>query len=414
MNKLSELADFGRLVHEALQLPVFTVDPGQRIDAEHADRALRTSPYYATIRDQLAGVAYALHAAERPNHFTRARLRYFFVNARDGDRLAGTLVVGPYLHDKPQEDPQGDDAADAAPAGNSKQLLDLYEALAVVPPEQARAMSLMIYYAVHRRLADLSEDLTADSAPALQPAVERRAPDAELSRGRRSGMLHTNLAHERVMLRYVRTGERERIRAFVQEFLIGEDEFGVLAKRSRLRSEKNLMITGIALICRAAVEGGMHEEDAFTLSDFYIQRLEERDSVQEVSAVMTDALFDFVDRVAEVRRGHYSPAVQESLREIANALYGDLTLGRLAERVHLSPNYLSSLFKKEVGLTVSEHVQRERIEEAKRLLALTDDPVADIAAWLNFNDQSYFNKVFKRWAGLTPRAYRQSERRPSR
>lgn len=186
------------------------------------------------------------------------------------------------------------------------------------------------------------------------------------------------------------------------------------AKRSRLRSEKNLMITGIALICRAAVEGGLHEEDAFTLSDYYIQQLEEMGSLQEVGAVMTKALFDFVDRVAQVRRGHYSPSVQDCLHEIASQLYGDLSLGRLAERVHLSPNYLSGLFKKEVGLTLSEYIQRERIGEAKKLLALTDYPVADIAAWLSFHDQSYFIKVFKKWGGTTPRAYRRSERRPMR
>lgn len=87
------------------------------------------------------------------------------------------------------------------------------------------------------------------------------------------------------------------------------------------------------------------------------------------------------------------------VHEIANHLYGDITLERLAECTNLSPNYLSSLFKKEVELTISDYVQRERIEEAKRLLTLTDYPITDIAAWLNFNDQSYFNKVFKKWNG---------------
>ncbi|MCZ8517348.1 helix-turn-helix domain-containing protein [Paenibacillus filicis] len=284
----------------------------------------------------------------------------------------------------------------------------------MVPPERARALSLMIHYAIRSQPVDPSANLLADGVPMPEPVVKKQEPDAELSRSRRSGMLHANLSHERVLLHYVRTGERERIRTFVMEPIIGEDELGVLAKRSRLRSEKNLMITGIALICLAAIEGGMHEEDAFTLRDFYIQQLKEKDTLQAVTAVMTEVLFDFVDRVAEVRRGDYSPAVQDCLHEIANHLYGDITLDRLAERTNLSPNYLSSLFKKEVGLTISEYVQRERIEEAKKLLTLTDYPITDIAAWLNFNDQSYFNKVFKKWEGMTPKAYRQSERRPAR
>ncbi|GIP40670.1 AraC family transcriptional regulator [Paenibacillus sp. J31TS4] len=412
MNKLPELAVFGRLLHDALELPVFVVHPGRKMESEYTERSLRANPYFASIRDQLAGYAYALYAAEQPVHFTRSNLQYFFVNALDEDRLAGTLVVGPYLHEAPG-DSQWNETLDTLHAGNREQVLDLYERVPLLPPERARALSLMIHYAIHRQLVDPSANLLAEGTSMLEPAVRKQEPDAELSRSRRSGMLHANLSHERVLLHYVRTGERERIRTFVLESIIGEDELGVLAKRSRLRSEKNLMITGIALICRAAIEGGMHEEDAFTLSDFYIQLLEEKDTLQAVAAVMTDALFDFVDRVAEVRRGHYSPAVQDCLHEIANHLYGDITLDRLAERTNLSPNYLSSLFKKEVGMTISEYVQRERIEEARRLLTLTDYPITDIAAWLNFSDQSYFNKVFKKWKGMTPKAYRQSERRPA-
>ncbi|QJD85617.1 helix-turn-helix domain-containing protein [Cohnella herbarum] len=414
MNKLSELDVFGRLLNDALQIPVFVVRPGREIESEYADHSLRANPYFASIRDQIAGYAFALHAAEHPIYFTRSRLQYFFVNALDEDRFAGTLVVGPFLHETPLDGGQWNEMIDTLHEGNRSRLLELYEAVPVVLPERVRAMSLMIHYAIHRKLADPSADLPADGVPIAEPVAERQAPDVELSRSRSSGLLHANLSHERVLLHYVRGGEKERIRTFVMESMIGEEEFGVLAKRSKLRSEKNLKITGIALICRAAIEGGMHEEDALTLSDYYIQRLEETNTLSEADTVTVEALFDFVDRVAEVRRGHYSLAVQDCLNEIANHLYGEITLDRLAERTRLSPNYLSGLFKKEIGLTISEYVQRERIEEAKKLLTLTDYPIADIAAWLNFNDQSYFNKVFKRWQGMTPRAYRQSDRRPGR
>ncbi|CDN40986.1 helix-turn-helix domain-containing protein [Paenibacillus sp. P22] len=413
MNKLPELAVFGRLLHDALGVPVFVIHPGRRIEAEYAGNPLRTNPYFASfVREQVSGYEYALYAADQPVHFTRSRLQYFFVNALDEERLAGTLVLGPIVQERPHDGLWSEELENLH-AANRRPLLDLYEKVPLLPPDRARALSLMVHYAIRRQSVDPAASLLADS-PLQEPAASKGESDAELSRGRRSGLLHANLAHERVLLHYVRTGERERMRTFAMEFIIGEDEFGVLAKRSRLRSEKNLMITGIALICRAAVEGGLHEEDAFTLSDYYIQQLEEMGSLQEVGAVMTKALFDFVDRVAQVRRGHYSPSVQDCLHEIASQLYGDLSLGRLAERVHLSPNYLSGLFKKEVGLTLSEYIQRERIGEAKKLLALTDYPVADIAAWLSFHDQSYFIKVFKKWEGTTPRAYRRSERRPMR
>lgn len=412
MNKLPELVVFGQLLYDVIGLPVFIIHPGRAIEAEYVDPSLHSNPYFASIREQVVGYAYALYDAEQPIHFTRSRLQYFFVNALDENQLAGTLVVGPYIHEKPQGG-EWNETVNSLPMGNRRQFLQLYEEIALLPSERIPALSRLIYYAIHRQLVDSSTNPHVNSMTLPEPIMGKKEPDAELSRRRRSGMLHANLSHERVMLHYVRKGERERIRTFVTESIIAEDEFGVLAKRSRIRSEKNLMITGIALICRAAIEGGMHEEDAFTLSDFYIQQLEEKDSLQAIGAIMTEVLFDFVDRVSEVLRGHYSPAIQDSIHEIANHLYGDITLERLAECTNLSPNYLSSLFKKEVGLTISEYVQRERIEEAKRLLTLTDYPIADIAAWLNFNDQSYFNKVFKKWNGMAPMVYRKSERRPS-
>ncbi|MUT68296.1 helix-turn-helix domain-containing protein [Paenibacillus sp. NEAU-GSW1] len=412
MNTLSELAVFGRMLYAVLQLPVFVVHPERKIESEYAAHSLRSNPYFAAIREQLAGYAYSMYAPDKPGHFSRTGLQYGFVNAWEEGRFVGTIVVGPYLHEA-LRDGQWSETMETIHAGNRGRLLELYEAVPLLDPERARAVSLMIHYAIRRQLVDPSANLQIEGLPLPQPDTDQPEPDAELSRSRRSGMLHTNLSHERVLLHYIRSGKKEQLRTFVMESIIGEDEFGVLAKGSRLRSEKNLMITGIALICRAAIEGGMHEEDAFVLSDFYIQQLEEKGDLHAVVAVMMEAMFDFVDRVAEVRRGHYSPAVQDCLREIANRLYSDVTLDGLAERINLSPSYLSSLFKKEVGLTFSDYVQRERVEEAKNLLALTDDSITDIAAWLNFNDQSYFNKVFKKWQGITPKAYRHAERRPA-
>ena len=61
----------------------------------------------------------------------------------------------------------------------------------------------------------------------------------------------------------------------------------------------------------------------------------------------------------------------------------------------MNSDYLSILFKKEVGISLIEYIQRERIEEAKKLLTFTTYPLSDICASLNFSDQSYFTKIFK-------------------
>nr|WP_083442866.1 AraC family transcriptional regulator [Paenibacillus sp. IHB B 3415] len=79
----------------------------------------------------------------------------------------------------------------------------------------------------------------------------------------------------------------------------------------------------------------------------------------------------------------------------------------IARTVGLSPKYLSALFKKEVGLTVSEYIQQMKSDEAKKLLAYSKTPISEICTLLSFNDQSYFTKVFKKVTGVTPKFYRE-------
>ncbi|PEU64779.1 AraC family transcriptional regulator, partial [Bacillus cereus] len=53
-----------------------------------------------------------------------------------------------------------------------------------------------------------------------------------------------------------------------------------------------------------------------------------------------------------------------------------------------------------------EYIQREKVEEAKKLLTLTNYSLLDISTWPNFNSQSYFTKIFKKHTEVTPKHYR--------
>ncbi|MFD2115121.1 helix-turn-helix transcriptional regulator [Paenibacillus yanchengensis] len=78
----------------------------------------------------------------------------------------------------------------------------------------------------------------------------------------------------------------------------------------------------------------------------------------------------------------------------------------LAELTGLNSNYLITLFKKQMRMTLKNYIQEQRIEEAKKLLRLTNDTISSISTRLNFYDQSYFIKVFKKHTGITPKQYR--------
>jgi AraC-like DNA-binding protein/ligand-binding sensor protein len=94
--------------------------------------------------------------------------------------------------------------------------------------------------------------------------------------------------------------------------------------------------------------------------------------------------------------------------------YGrDIMLADVARAVFLSPNYLSSLFRKVVRCTFRAYLIRERIASAQRLLVETDTPIKEIATLAGFKDYNYFNRTFSQVLGTPPARYRM-QRRESR
>ena len=83
----------------------------------------------------------------------------------------------------------------------------------------------------------------------------------------------------------------------------------------------------------------------------------------------------------------------------------DLALVELAAIVSLSPNYFTRLFKQSTGFTPHQYVIQQRVERAKRLLLESKLAIADIALEVGFAHQSHLNRHFKRWVGVTPKAF---------
>jgi AraC-like DNA-binding protein len=82
------------------------------------------------------------------------------------------------------------------------------------------------------------------------------------------------------------------------------------------------------------------------------------------------------------------------------------TVKYLANKVHLSPSYLSDLLKKETGKNAQEHIHFYLIEKAKNLLLNSEKNINEIAFDLGFEYPQYFNKLFKKKTGKTPKEYR--------
>jgi two-component system response regulator YesN len=85
-----------------------------------------------------------------------------------------------------------------------------------------------------------------------------------------------------------------------------------------------------------------------------------------------------------------------------------IRLEDVSERLHVNPNYFSSIFKRDTGKNFIDYLNEVRINESKKLLLHTDEKVFEISLRVGYGNFSYFNKMFKRMSGVTPQAYRES------
>ncbi|MDY4976257.1 MAG: PocR ligand-binding domain-containing protein [Clostridia bacterium] len=99
----------------------------------------------------------------------------------------------------------------------------------------------------------------------------------------------------------------------------------------------------------------------------------------------------------------------EKISEYINSNYRyRITTGELGKKLYMNPSYLSRIFKEYKGITITEYTNRVRIENAKRLLEISQISISSIAMNVGFNDSNYFSRIFKKITGLTPELYRKS------
>ena len=100
--------------------------------------------------------------------------------------------------------------------------------------------------------------------------------------------------------------------------------------------------------------------------------------------------------------------VQYILRHVQKHYAEKISLQRIATKYNYSLNNASRLFKDRTGLSFQDYVQSVRIKESCRLLMNTTDSIPIIAQSVGYGDTKFFNQLFKRHLGLTPRDYRKS------
>lgn len=103
-----------------------------------------------------------------------------------------------------------------------------------------------------------------------------------------------------------------------------------------------------------------------------------------------------------------NPSVVDQVKKmITENLSVEMSREELARRAFISPDYLTKLFKKETGMSLSEYIIQKRILLAQQLLSSTSMSIVEISQKAGFSYSSYFVRIFKKKVGMTPQQYRE-------
>lgn len=164
----------------------------------------------------------------------------------------------------------------------------------------------------------------------------------------------------------------------------------------------------VVLFSRASIEGGADVKQIFGLNENIYSQIGAFQTLDELSAFLTAIFHRFVGYVFDFEHVKHVDVLHKAVDYIRQNYMKKISLDDVANHVYLSKSYLSKIFKDEMNCSFTNYVNSIRVEKCKELLLENAVSLADIAALVGFDDQSYFTKVFRKATGASPGQYRKS------
>ncbi|MCR5556050.1 MAG: AraC family transcriptional regulator [Butyrivibrio sp.] len=205
---------------------------------------------------------------------------------------------------------------------------------------------------------------------------------------------------------YIQSGNTYQLYAL----LANEENLDVLfPKKASLQDCLFRVVELLTIGAGASVENGHDKKACYILYHNTTERLKSAKCYEKLLTILKETSISLAKSTREINvytSKDYSPTTNKCIQLIVAKMPEKITLDGLAEELHISAKYLSVLFNKETGSSIPDFIQDIRINEAKTLLLSSDLTYLEISNMLNFNSQSYFNQIFKKKTGLTPKEFK--------
>ena len=402
LNDYEELKNFCVMIYSIIKMPVFFIESNGILLFEISEGNLQNP--ICNYRDTVNNDLQNRKIENFPQIISSKFLENFLVLNIEIDNVKkGYLIFGPSIAHLTNE--TLDLIIDLGITAKEKlSLKKYYDLLPVKNYHDLTKLGIFVHFIIYKEKIDFDSINTISNA--LQN-IYSKIEDESIIQYRDINYLRRSSFFERYFYNLIRDGETEKLTELLKIHSL-DGEYIILAKNNPLRSWKNLVISFITISSRAAMEGGLSTETTYAISDVYIQELEELASIKDVEDLANRVFIDLAERVKKLKNQRYSKLVTMCQSYISKYLNEDIKFSTLASQLKVNSSYLSNLFKKEVGIPLSEYILKEKISEAKRMLLFTQFSILDIYTALCFCDQSHFTKTFKKATGLTPKQFRNS------
>lgn len=178
-----------------------------------------------------------------------------------------------------------------------------------------------------------------------------------------------------------------------------------------MRNSKNMHIILNTLLRKAAQCACVHSWYIDRISTYFALQIESANCKEQLKYLPFSMIRRYCLLVRSHSRLQYSIAIRRCLDYIDFHYTDELTLGMLADNCSVSSCYLSSLFRKEVHMTITDYITKTRLEKAAELLNGSTLSIQEIAFVCGFGDPSYFTRKFKRFYKITPSQFSERSHR---
>lgn len=247
-----------------------------------------------------------------------------------------------------------------------------------------------------------------ETVPLAEPPLDKTMSNIELNDGLNNKKeVEARYAFENEMIYAVTLGQAHMEDRFREVFSY---EFFKKLIDGSIRDVKNYVIMMNALLRKGAEQGGVHPVYINQTSSGFAMEIERLNSPLGASDLLINMFRSYCRLVRKHALQAFPLVVQKTIMMIDADLSAEISPKQLASSQGVTLGYLSTVFKKATGQTITEYICRRRMEYAEYLLTTTSSQIQTIALHCGIMDAQYFSKLFKKVTGKTPLQYRKSPR----